>query len=262
MILSILGGLFFKFTNLGAVIYHNISHYHDQNYNIRAFSLIKDKNMTQGFITLHRKMIEWEWFTDINTTHLFLYCLLRANHENKKWRGIEIERGSFITSLEHTSKDTGLTVRQVRTALDKLKSTGELTSQSTSQYSIISIKNYNLYQDYDKQIDKRMTSERQTNDKRATTNNNDNNDNNDNNIVIGAEKKFKIPTVEEIKSYCIERNNNVDAERFYNYYQSKGWMIGKNKMKDWKAAIRTWERKNELTILNSSASEGGYNCGF
>lgn len=135
----------------------------------------------QGFITLHRKMIEWEWFTDINTTHLFLYCLLRANHENKKWRGININRGSFITSLEHLSKDTGLTVRQVRTALDKLKLTGELTSETTSQYSIISIKNYNLYQDYDKQDDKRMTSERQTNDKRATTNNNDNNDNNDNN---------------------------------------------------------------------------------
>lgn len=137
--------------------------------------------MTQGFITLHRKMIEWEWFTDINTSHLFMYCLLKANHENKKWRGINIDRGSFITSLEHISKDTGLSVRQVRTALEKLKSTGELTSKTTSQYSIISIKNYNLYQDYDKQVDKRMTNERQTNDKRATTNNNDNNDNNDNN---------------------------------------------------------------------------------
>ena len=150
----------------------------------------------QGFITLHRKMLEWEWFTDINTSHVFLYCLLKANFETKKWRGINIKRGSFITSLEHISKDTGLTVRQVRTALDKLKSTGELTSQSTSQYSIISIKNYNLYQDYDKQIDKRMTSERQTNDKRATTTNNDNNNNNDNN----DNNEEEVVEVEEEKS--------------------------------------------------------------
>ena len=146
----------------------------------------------EGFIVLHRQMLEWEWFTDLNACHLFLYCLLRANHEPKKWRGININRGSFITSLEHLSNDTGLTVRQVRTALDKLKSTGELTNETTSQYSIISIKNYNKYQDYDKQNDKRTTSKRQTNDKRATTNNNDNNINNDNNKEEVEEEKLKF----------------------------------------------------------------------
>lgn len=50
------------------------------------------------------------------------------------------------------------------------------------------------------------------------------------------------PTVDEVRAYCIERGNNVDPERFVDYYTSKGWMIGKNKMKDWKAAVRTWER--------------------
>jgi len=57
------------------------------------------------------------------------------------------------------------------------------------------------------------------------------------------EKKFKKPTTEEIQNYCKERNNNVDAEKFYNFYESKGWMVGKNKMKDWKAAVRTWEKE-------------------
>lgn len=147
--------------------------------------------MQNGFIVIHRKMIDWEWFTDLNTCHLFLYCLIKANHENKKWQGVNVDRGSFITSLEHISKDTGLTVRQVRTALDKLKMTNELTSKTTSRYSIISIKNYNLYQDYDKPNDKRMTSKRQTNDKRMTTNNNDNNDNNDNNKEEVEEEKQK-----------------------------------------------------------------------
>lgn len=53
--------------------------------------------------------------------------------------------------------------------------------------------------------------------------------------------RFSPPTVDEVKAYCKERNNNVDAERFIDYYNSNGWMVGKNKMKDWKAAVRTWE---------------------
>lgn len=55
-------------------------------------------------------------------------------------------------------------------------------------------------------------------------------------------KKNKKPTLEEVKEYCLERNNNVDAELFINYYESNGWKVGKNSMKDWKACVRTWER--------------------
>ena len=58
-------------------------------------------------------------------------------------------------------------------------------------------------------------------------------------------KVFLKPTLEEITDYCNERNNGVDAERFYNFYESKGWMIGSNKMKNWKAAVRTWEQKDD-----------------
>ena len=55
-------------------------------------------------------------------------------------------------------------------------------------------------------------------------------------------KRFEKPTLSEIEQYCIERNNNVNAEQFYDYYESNGWKVGKNSMKDWKAAVRTWER--------------------
>ncbi len=56
-------------------------------------------------------------------------------------------------------------------------------------------------------------------------------------------KRFTPPSVEEVKQYCSERNNNVDAQAFVDFYQSKGWVVGKEKMKDWKAAVRTWERR-------------------
>lgn len=62
-----------------------------------------------------------------------------------------------------------------------------------------------------------------------------------NNSVVPKRTRFSPPTVDDVKAYCKERNNNVDAERFIDYYNSNGWMVGKNKMKDWKAAVRTWE---------------------
>lgn len=61
--------------------------------------------------------------------------------------------------------------------------------------------------------------------------------------IIKDKNIFIIPSIQEIKNYCIERKNNVDAEKFFNFYESKGWLIGKNKMKDWRAAVRTWETK-------------------
>lgn len=64
------------------------------------------------------------------------------------------------------------------------------------------------------------------------------------NITTKKSSAFAPPTVEEVKEYCIERKNNVDAEKFVDYYTSKGWLVGKTKMKDWKAAVRNWERNN------------------
>lgn len=66
-------------------------------------------------------------------------------------------------------------------------------------------------------------------------------------------KIFKPPTVEDIRAYCTERGNRVDPQSFVDFYESKGWMIGKNKMKDWKAAVRTWERSETKTRQGETA---------
>ena len=72
-------------------------------------------------------------------------------------------------------------------------------------------------------------------------NNTSNNITSINNKEIYKER-FKKPTLEEVKQYCLERNNGIDAETFIDFYESKGWLVGKTKMKDWKACVRTWER--------------------
>ena len=83
-----------------------------------------------------------------------------------------------------------------------------------------------------------------------------------NSIVVIEEtttKKFKKPSLEEVKEYCQERNNNINAEHFIDYYDANGWKVGKNPMKDWKAAIRTWERNrsgnNEITSRSNTISK-------
>lgn len=125
--------------------------------------------MHRGYIKEYRKIVDWEWYTDVNTCHLFRHCLYKANIEDKKWRGQFVARGSFITSLEHLSHETGLSIQQVRTALNKLKSTNELTSTSTSHNTVITVNNYDLYQDINMRDNKRITNEQQTNNKQITT---------------------------------------------------------------------------------------------
>jgi hypothetical protein len=69
-------------------------------------------------------------------------------------------------------------------------------------------------------------------------------------VIGGKEKTFKKPTIDEIADYCDERDNNIDPNEFYDFYESKDWYIGKNKMKDWKACVRTWERRTEFKNMN------------
>lgn len=78
---------------------------------------------------------------------------------------------------------------------------------------------------------------------------------NDNDLLKENTKRkvFTTPTVDDVRAYCLERNNKVDPQQFVDFYESKGWMIGKNKMKDWKAAVRTWERSETKTRQGETA---------
>ena len=123
----------------------------------------------EGWINLYRKFEDWEWFNKSEMVHLFLYLLLKANHDDKKWNGIAIKRGQVITGIHSISLKTGISVRSVRTCLNRLISTNEITRKTTNKFSIITICNYESYQGIenindkhiDKHIDKQLTSNRQ-----------------------------------------------------------------------------------------------------
>ena len=217
--------------------------------------------MEQGFIKLHRSILDWEWWEDDNTLKVFLYLLLNANYENSRYRGYEVPRGSLVVGRKKMSETLHLSEREIRTAISHLKSTNEVTTKATNKFTILTITNWEKYQGFDlgatNKATNKATNERPTSDQQATTYKeikNIRNKENKNNI-------FTPPSLEDVQEYCKERNNNVDAETFISFYESKGWMVGKNKMKDWKACVRTWERSRDnkrLTDTQLYAMEHGH----
>ena len=144
----------------------------------------------EGFISIHRSLLEWEWWDDHNTTRLFLYLLLKANFQDKKWQGIDIKRGQMICSYDKIKKETGLSIMKIRTSINKLILTGSLTIQSTNKYTVITVCKYDSYQLLKNTVNKQnntqnnnpVTNKQQTNNKQITTTNNENNNNKENNV--------------------------------------------------------------------------------
>lgn len=122
-----------------------------------------------GFIKLHRQILDWEWYSDINTTRVFIHLLLTANYEPKKWKGIDVARGSLVTSYPKLAEKTSLTVQQVRTSLSKLKSTGEITASKGLNYTLISIACYDDYQTINALNNRQITDNQQTDNRQITT---------------------------------------------------------------------------------------------
>jgi len=132
-----------------------------------------------GWLKVHRKFKEWEWYSDSKAVHLFIHLLLSANHEPRKWRGVMIESGQFVTSIESLKAQTGISSQSVRTILKKLCQTREVTCQPTNRFTMITICNWASYQTIDSPINtpanKQLTNNQQTANKQLTTNKKDKN---------------------------------------------------------------------------------------
>lgn len=137
-----------------------------------------------GWINLHRKILGWEWYSDINTCRVFIHMLLKANWQEGKFRGATVPRGSFVSSISKLAEETRLTNDEVRTAISHLVATNEITKQSTNKYTVFTVANYNMYQDIPKQEHEQDTGNAQA-----------------------IPKPF--PTIEESNKGNKEKNNNT-----------------------------------------------------
>ena len=167
-------------------------------------------NTTNGFICLYRQITQWEWYQNPNTFRLFVHCLLMANFTDGRFEGKEVKRGQFVTSLPSLSKQTSLSIRQVRVALDHLIMTGELTNKSYTKYRVITVVKYDQYQSNDRQIDSQMTDKRQTNDSQMTDKRQQYKKNNNNNNLDVVDSNNILSLSSEEIAESIQRDHDIE----------------------------------------------------
>ena len=197
----------------------------------------------EWFVQLHKKICDWEWYTDIPTCKLFFHILLKCNYKEAKWKWKVIKPWEFITSLEHLSLETGLTRQQVRTAINKLKSTWEITHYSTNEYTTLALNNWESYNTRD---NIQITNEQQTNNKRITTTNKNNKEYKEN-------KDNNIETDTIVSSQAIVSTEKSDSR---NLWTQRIIDIVKNQVEEeWYLYDNNKEERNRATIIAKRQSD-------
>ena len=215
--------------------------------------------MHRGYVRLWRRSMDAGWLKNHKLWVFWSWCLMRAAHKERDqvigYQTIHLLPGQFVFGRIAAAEELCMTERAIRTNLKFLKNSGNVTIKTTNKFSIISIINWETYQQpenpNDQQPDQPVTSKRPASDHKQECK-----ECKECKEERG-QNKFAPPTLQEVLTYCKQRNNKINAQTFINFYTSKNWMIGKNKMKDWKAAVRTWEQKERSNNSNGTYRKFG-----
>ena len=188
-----------------------------------------------GWIRLDRAIQDNFLWQEPEALKLWLHLLMAASLTDKatafNGKMLTIKRGQLVFGLNAASARLNISVRRLRKYLDWFETDDMIDKQVTNKFSIISITNYAQYQDTGKQ----PSSKSQATAKQTSTT-----------IQVTSNKEQSIPpTVEEVRAYCDSRSNGIDPEMFIAFYEARGWKIGKDRMKSWKACVVTWEKRRQ-----------------
>lgn len=174
-------------------------------------------DIQRGYIRLFRAIEDWEWYDNPFVTKIFIHCLVKANEKQKQWRDLTIKRGQFVTSYEKLAAANGITIQQTRTALKSLQSTNDIEYQSTNQYTVITVKKYNLWQA----------------------------------INIRKNEADAIPDNKQKGEQVTTTNNNIYNTKEYIYLSSSIEKNSKNKISDDERQIlKNYVKRNKLAKTN------------
>jgi len=194
-----------------------------------------------GWIKLDREITSHWIFKDEWKFRNWIDLLTLVNHSeqkvNIKGTVLTCKRGETLCSLDTLARRWNCDKSKVRRFLKLLESDSMIVLKSEQITTRLTICKYDTYQGERNEDETQVKHKRNASETQMTPNKNDKKE----------RMLFIVPSLQEVSAYCKERNNNVDSQKFFDFYESKGWMVGKNKMKDWKAAVRTWEDKSKST---------------
>jgi lambda repressor-like predicted transcriptional regulator len=234
----------------------------------------------QGWIKLDRAIFDWGWYTDLNVKSVFLHLLLRANHKPTQWKEIEMKRGQLYTSLDTLVREIGLSKQKIRTALDKLKLTGEITSDVCSRGRLVTVINYDRYQSDNTQDNRQSTGNQQASNSELTADKKLRREEGKNTPSGGCgggelfyevdaplkkqAKTFVPPSREEFIAYAVETlpKKNPDwspeqatrcADHQFETYIDQNWRDGNGK------PVKNWKSKSINSMLHKKPWSFGNN---
>lgn len=200
--------------------------------------------MDTGWIKIYRKMLDNPIVNkDPDHIAVWMYLLLNASHNEYKTmfggKSVMLKPGQLVTGRKKISEKVHVNEYKVMRVLKLFESEQQIAQQTERYGTLITILSWSEYQESAQQNEQQVHNNCTTTAQQLHTKQECKELKN-----VKKSIRFTPPTLEEVRDYCRERNNAVDPERFVDYYQSNGWKVGKHSMKDWKAAVRTWE-KNE-----------------
>lgn len=209
--------------------------------------------MQGNWITLHRKIKDHWIYSDAEKLKAWITILIEVNHSPQKIliknEVVEVGRGESAKSLDTWAKlfGKGWNRSKVRRFINVLKTDTMVVTIPTHNTTHLRVCNYDTYQSGRNADETQMKRRRNADETQMTTNNNDNNGNNENNENNDKkQKRFSPPSMSDVTSLFLEKGSNqVEAEKFFYFYESKGWMVGKSKMKSWQSSVGGWIARNK-----------------
>lgn len=211
--------------------------------------------MHRGYIKVWRKLQQSFFYKDSHYVHLWIHLLFKANHEPNEFmlngKKMICNRGQIITGRNVLSKETGIDTNKVFRILKTLKSEQLIEQQSLSKFSLITVLKYEDYQSNNEhQSEQPVNSQRTASEQPVNTNKNveELKELKEVNKVVpsgtpASIRVFKRPEPQQVIDYCKEIGANINPDQWYAHYEANGWKVGRNPMKDWKAAVRTWKHR-------------------
>ena len=212
-----------------------------------------------GWIKLHRQLRNNPHMNQPNYRAVWTEILLEAQHKPRdvifKGKRITLKPGQFTCGSNQLSEWTGVPASSVRRILKIFKSEQQIDVQASNKFSLITVLNWDKYQGVEQQSEQQVSINRAASEQQVATPKECKNEKNDKKSASRSLGNSIPPAIEDVTEYFIANGRGEEASKFYNFYDSKGWMVGKTKMKKWRSSVGLWISRSGGKFKNVTPTE-------